>query len=142
MNPDRAFIERFKAYFGDLHQSDPSQLHSLYADSVVYRGPVQQFRGLVELEDYYASLIGNFSHCRYEFLDEVIGGQTACLKWVMHLDHPRLRNRAFCLRGASHLKWADRIRYQEDFYDSDALLREQLPILGNVTRWLKLRLAS
>ena len=142
MNPDRAFIERFKAYFRDLHQSNPSQLHSLYADSVVYTSPAQQFRGLVELEDYYASLIGNFSHCRYEFLDEVIGGQTACLKWAMHLDHPRLRNRALCLRGVSHLKWAERIRYQEDFYDSDALLREQLPILGNVTRWLKLRLAS
>ena len=142
MNPDRAFIERFKAYFRDLHQSDPSQLYSLYADSVVYRSPVKQFRGLVELEDYYASLTGNFSHCRYEFLDEVIEEQTACLKWVMHLDHPRLRSRSLCLRGVSHLKWADRIRYQEDFYDSDALLREQLPILGNVTRWLKLRLAS
>ncbi|MGD2173568.1 MAG: nuclear transport factor 2 family protein [Gammaproteobacteria bacterium] len=142
MNPDRAFIECFKAYFRGLHQSDPSQLQSLYADEVVYRGPVQQLRGLVELEDYYASLIGNFSHCRYEFLDEIIGEQTACLKWVLHLDHPRLRKRSFCLRGVSQLKWTDRIRYQEDFYDSDALLREQLPILGNVTRWLKLRLAS
>jgi hypothetical protein len=142
MNPDRAFIERFKAHFRDLYQSDLSQLHSLYADSVVYRSPVQQFRGLVELEDYYASLSANFSHCRYEFLDEVIGERNACLKWVMHLDHPRLRNRSLCLRGVSHLKWAERIRYQEDFYDSDALLRERLPILGNVTRWLKLRLAG
>lgn len=142
MNADRAFIERFKAFFRDFDQSDPSQLQSLYADNVVYKGPVQHFRGLVELEDFYASLIEDFEHCRYEFLDQQVGDQAAYLKWAMHFSHPRQHGRQHCLRGVSHLKWTDRIRYQEDFYDSDVLPGEQLPKLGNVTRWLKLRLAS
>jgi hypothetical protein len=42
----------------------------------------------------------------------------------------------------SHLKWDEKIRYQEDFYDTDALFLEQLPKFGNVRRWLRLRLAS
>jgi len=142
MNPDRAFIERFKAFFRDFHRSDPSQLQSLYADSIVYQGPARRLKGLVEIEDYYASLIDDFEHCRYEFLDEQVGEQSAYLKWTMHFSHPRLRNRQLCLRGVSHLKWTDRICYQEDIYDTDALLGEQLPTIGNVRRWLKLRLAS
>lgn len=142
MNPDRDFIERFKEYFSDFRRSDPGELQSLYSDSIVYRGPVRQARGLVELEDFFSSLAEDFSDCRYEFLDQQLGGQSAYLKWIMHFNQPRMRNRPHSLRGVSHLKWADRIHYQEDFYDPDALLREQLPKLGNVGRWLKLRLAS
>jgi hypothetical protein len=142
MNPDRAFIERFKAYFRDFHRSDPGQLQSLYADAVVYKGPTQQSRGLVELEDYYASLAADLRHCRFEFLDEQLGEQSAYLKWVMHFGHPRMPERAQSLRGVSHLKWSDRIHYQEDLYDADVMLREQLPKIGNVRRWLRLRLAS
>jgi hypothetical protein len=142
MNPDRALIERFKAYFREFHRSDPSQLQSLYADSIVYRAPAQQSRGLVELEDYYDALAADLLQCRFEFLDEQIGEQSAYLKWVMHFSHPRMRQSARSLRGVSHLKWTDRICYQEDFYDTDALHHAQLPKIGNVRRWLKLRLAS
>jgi hypothetical protein len=46
------------------------------------------------------------------------------------------------VRGVSHLKISDKIDYHEDFYDMGAMLYEQLPLLGSVTRWLRLRLAS
>ena len=142
MNSDRAFIERFKVYFGDFHRSDPGQLQSLYADGVVYKGPARHSRGLVELEDYFASLAEDLRHCRFEFLDEQLGERSAYLKWIMHFSHPRMHRRAQSLRGVSHLKWTDRICYQEDFYDTDAMLCAQLPKFGDVGRWLKLRLAS
>ena len=77
-----------------------------------------------------------------ELLDEVIGEKTAYVKWVMHFRHPRLGNRLISVRGVSHLKYGEKIEYHEDFYDMGAMLYEQLPVLGNVTRWLKLRLAS
>ena len=142
MNPDRAFIERFKAYFSIFRRSDPGDLHRYYADDIVYRGPAKQLRGLVELEDYYASLAADFRYCRFEFLDEQIGEQSAYLKWILHFSHCRQPERPQSLRGVSQLKWVGKIRYQEDFYDTDALLREQVPRFGNVRRWLKLRLAS
>jgi hypothetical protein len=82
------------------------------------------------------------SECRIEYLDEIIGDRSAYVKWVMHYRHPRLGNRLISVRGVSHLKFSDKIDFQEDFYDMGAMLYEQLPLLGNVTRWLKLRLAS
>ncbi len=142
MNSDRDLIERFKAYYRDLQRSDPSELHSLYADGIVFKGPSQRFRGLVELEDYHASLIEDFHYCRYEFLDEMVGADAAYLKWAMHFSQPGTGQHCHSLRGVSHLKWADRISYQEDFYDTDALARGQIPLVGNVRRWFGLRLVS
>jgi len=142
MNSDRAFIDRFKAYYRELHDSDPSQLQALYAGSVVYRAPSRQLRGLVELEDYHALLLEDFECCRFEFLDEIIGENTAYLKWIMHAGHPRASDPRRSVRGVSHLKWSERIHFQEDFYDTERVPREQAPLVDNVRRWLRPRLAG
>lgn len=142
MNKDIPLIERFKNYFKVLHDSDLSQLRTIYADNVVFKDPVHEIRGLVELEDYFNSMCADLSDCRFEYLDELVTDNAAYIKWVMHFKHPRLGNRLISVRGVSHLQLGDKIEFHEDFYDMGAMLYEQLPLLGNVTRWLKLRLAS
>ena len=142
MNTDTTLIERFKNYFKVLHDSDLSKLREVYSDQIVFKDPVHEMRGLVELEDYFTSLCSDLSECRFEYLDEIVSEQSAYVKWIMHFKHPRLGNRLISVRGVSHLKLGDKIEYHEDFYDMGAMLYEQLPLLGNVTRWLRLRLAS
>lgn len=142
MNNEAPFIERFKDYFRVLQDSDLSKLRDIYADNVVFKDPVHEIRGLVELEDYFTSMCADLSDCRFEYLDELVNGSSAYLKWVMHFKHPRLGNRLISVRGVSHLQFSDKIDFHEDFYDMGAMLYEQLPLLGNVTRWLRLRLAS
>jgi esterase/lipase superfamily enzyme len=137
-----SLIERFKTYFRVLHESDLSRLREIYSDQVLFKDPVHEIRGLVELEDYFTSLCTDLSDCRFEYLDEIISDHSAYLKWEMHFRHPRLGSRRISVRGVSHLRVSDKIDYHEDFYDMGAMLYEQLPVLGNVTRWLKLRLAS
>jgi hypothetical protein len=61
---------------------------------------------------------------------------------MMHFRHPGLGDRLISVRGVSHLQINDKIDYHEDFYDMGAMLYEQLPLIGTVTRWLRLRLAS
>ena len=142
MDTNTRLIERFKAYFKILHESDLSQLRDLYSEQILFKDPVHEIRGLVELEDYFTSLCADLSDCRFEYLDEMITDQAAYVKWVMHFKHPKLGNRLISVRGVSHLKISDKIDYHEDFYDMGAMLYEQLPLIGNVTRWLRLRLAS
>jgi hypothetical protein len=142
MDTNTLLIERFKAYFKILHKSDLSQLRDLYSQQILFKDPVHEIRGLVELEDYFTSLCADLSDCRFEYLDEMITDQAAYVKWMMHFKHPRLGNRLISVRGVSHLKISDKIDYHEDFYDMGAMLYEQLPLIGNVTRWLRLRLAS
>ncbi|HUV21107.1 MAG TPA: nuclear transport factor 2 family protein [Gammaproteobacteria bacterium] len=135
-------VERFKSYFKILHESDLSQLRDIYAEQILFKDPVHEIRGLVELEDYFTSLCADLSDCRFEYLDEMVSDRAAYVKWMMHFKHPRLGNRLISVRGVSHLKLGDKIEYHEDFYDMGAMLYEQLPLIGNVTRWLRLRLAS
>ena len=142
MTTNAPVLERFKFYFQVLHKADLSKLREIYDDQVLFRDPVHDMRGLVELEDYFTSMCADLTDCRFEYLDEVIGERTAYVKWVMHFRHPRLKNRLISVRGVSHLKFGEKIEYHEDFYDMGAMLYEQLPVLGNVTRWLRLRLAS
>ena len=142
MKQDKTLIEDFKSYFKALHESDLSRLRELYSEQIVFKDPVHEMRGLVELEDYFTSLCSDLSECRFEYLDEMLSAESAYVKWVMHFKHPRLGNRLISVRGVSHLKLDDKIEYHEDFYDMGAMLYEQLPLLGNVTRWLRLRLAS
>jgi hypothetical protein len=142
MNTNKPLIERFKSYFKNLHESDLSQLRDLYAEQILFKDPVHEIRGLVELEDYFTSMCADLSDCRFEYLDEMVSDQSAYVKWMMHFKHPRLGNRLISVRGVSHLKIGDKIEYHEDFYDMGAMLYEQLPLIGNVTRWLRLRLAS
>jgi esterase/lipase superfamily enzyme len=142
MNNSKPLLLLFKDYFKVLHDSDLSRLRDLYDEEIVFKDPVHEIRGLVELEDYFTSMCSDLSDCRFEYLDELIGEDAAYVKWVMHFKHPKLGNRLISVRGVSHLKIGDKIEFHEDFYDMGAMLYEQLPLLGNVTRWLRLRLAS
>jgi hypothetical protein len=142
MTTNTPLTERFKTYFRVLHEADLSQLRDIYSDQVLFKDPVHEIRGLVELEDYFTALCSDLSDCRFEYLDQIVGDRSAYVKWIMHFRHPRLGNRLISVRGVSHLRGSDKIDYHEDFYDMGAMLYEQLPLLGNVTRWLRLRLAS
>ena len=142
MTTNKQLVDQLKSYYKDLHAADLSKLHSIYADNVTFKDPVHKIQGLVDLEDYFQALCSDLSDCRFEFLDELVSEGSAYIKWVMHFRHPKLGNRLISVRGVSHLNFSDRIDFQEDFYDMGAMLYEQLPLLGNVTRWLRHRLAN
>ena len=135
-------LKEFKDHFKDLQQADWSLLGELYADDIVFKDPVHELRGLVILEDYFTTLCTDLVDCRFEYLDQVVSDDAAYLKWIMHFRHPRLGKDVIDVRGVSHLRWSEKIDFHEDFYDMGAMLYERLPVLGNVTRWLRLRLAS
>ena len=140
MNND--LLERLKDNFKDLQKADWSKLGEIYANDVLFKDPVHELRGLVSLEDYLSSMCTDLTDCRFEYLDQLVSGNSAYLKWEMHFKHPRLGQAIIDVRGVSHIRWTDKIDYHEDFYDLGAMLYERLPLLGNVTRWIKLRLAS
>jgi len=139
---DNELLESFKSSFKDLKKADWSQLGNFYADNILFRDPVHELHGLVTLEDYFNTMCADLIVCRFEFLDQVADDNSAYLKWIMHFRHPRLGNEIIDVRGVSHLRWTDKIEFHEDSYDMGAMLYERLPVLGNVTRWLRLRLAS
>ena len=142
MTANNDLLVRFKDNFKDLKKADWSQLGELYADDILFKDPVHELRGLVILEDYFTTLCADLTECRFEYLDQLECDNSCYVKWIMHFTHPKLGKDPIDVRGVSHIRWSDKIDFQEDFYDMGAMLYERLPVLGNVTRWLRLRLAS
>ena len=137
-----ALLERFKDTFKDLGKTDWSLLGEIYADDVLFKDPVHELRGLVVLENYFTDLCANLIECRFEYLDQITSDDAAYLKWIMYFRHPRLGDDMIDVRGVSHIRWSNKIEYHEDFYDMGAMLYERLPVLGGITRWLRMRLAG
>ena len=62
-------VDNFKSFYRRFHQSNLSELQTLYAADVVFKDPVHEIRGLVAVEDYMAELMRELSACRFEYLD-------------------------------------------------------------------------
>lgn len=134
-------IQAFKALYECLDETSIAKLDRVYAKGVHFKDPVHDIEGLVALQDYLSAQSQGLTDCRFEYLDELISDNNAYIKWIMRFRHPSLGNRLISVRGVSHLHFSDQIDFHEDLYDMGALLYEQVPLLGAVTRWLKNRLA-
>jgi esterase/lipase superfamily enzyme len=141
MNND--IIDLFKHSYQDMTLMDLSKLDRIYSDTILFKDPVHEVRGLVALQDYLADVSSNIDECRFEFLDEMLSESGAYLKWNMHFRHPKLASgKLLSVRGVSQIHFGERIFYHEDIYDMGAMVYEHVPIVGGLTRWLKGRLAT
>lgn len=137
-----ALIDSFKSLYRDLSKADLSRMDNIYSDGVVFKDPIHEVSGLVALQDYMSNVCTDLSLCQFEYLDEVVQGGSAYIKWIMHFRHPKLGDGIISLRGVSHLTFSDKIDFHEDFYDMGAMLYEHIPLLGTAVRCIKKRMMS
>lgn len=135
-------VKLFKAYYADLMQADFDSLAQIYDARIRFCDPVHAVVGLDQLQCYMEALCEQLQHCHFEYLDELIGNGQAYIKWNMYFSHRKLGAETICVRGMSQILFDERITYHEDVYDMGAMLYENLPLLGPVTRLLKRRLAG
>lgn len=134
-------LNDFKQLYQTLDESSIARLDQVYASGVKFKDPVHDIEGVVALQDYLSAQAEGLTECRFEYLDELIGDNSAYIKWIMRFRHEKLGNRLISVRGVSHLHFNDKIDFHEDVYDMGAMLYDQIPVLGRLTRWLKARLA-
>ncbi|WP_323844595.1 nuclear transport factor 2 family protein [Microbulbifer magnicolonia] len=136
-------IQDLQQYYSDYLAGDPVQLARLYREDVIFRDPLHRIEGLPALQRYFAAMRSGLLECRFEFDDASVADHSACLPWHMHYAHRSLNGgRPLSLRGCSLLRFADKVYYQEDFYDLGAMVYERVPLLGALVRGVKSRLAG
>jgi hypothetical protein len=136
-------VEQLKFVYRNFSSQSLVQLPSIYRDDVVFVDPVHRLQGLAALHGYLAGMVNNLAHCEFVYDAQTVAGDSACICWNMHFRHESLRGgAALSLRGISRICFDDRIYYHEDFYDLGAMLYENVPLVGGITRFLKRRLAS
>ena len=135
-------LENFKIFFRDYKRLPVDDLDKLYEDSVVFRDPVQEIRGITALHSYLAATREMVTSCRFEYLDQLSGHDNAYIKWNMHFTHSKFANKPLLVRGVSHIQFNQRIFYHEDIYDLGEMIYDNLPLLGSATRYLKNRMKA
>lgn len=128
-------VEEYKHRFRYLQDTDLSRLRFLYAENVVFRERYREIRGLVALEDHYASMCADLTEMRFEFTDQLIGERSAYIKWKLHYRTGASLTGLLTLSGVSHLQIGERIEFQENFYDLAEHDPRTLPRLNSLSRW-------
>ena len=142
MQPGKQLIEQFKQFYQDVKQPQLDKIADLYADHILFKDPVHQLRGIESVHAYLSSMCVNVTSGHFEYLDQVIGENTAYIKWNMHFRHKSLGDKLVTVRGMTQVQFNERVYFHEDVYDLGEMLYEQVPLLGGVVRKLKKRLAS
>jgi len=137
------WVQDVMSLYTEFDASKAELLRQLYADEVVFTDPIHQVAGIGDLENYFKHISQGLSFCEFEFFDTCAVDDCAWLKWVMRFSHPRLgAKKVISISGATELKRHKKIYSHTDFYDLGAMLYEHVPILGQVTKVLKQRLAN
>lgn len=135
--------QQFRYLYENYMQINASKVSVIYSNDIVFKDPVHEIQGLERLQNYFANVSTNLTHCQFVFIDELISETSAHITWEMHFQHPKIKsNKPTILRGMSFIRFDEKIYYHEDSYDLGAMLYDNLPVLGSMTKWLKKRLSQ
>lgn len=135
--------QQFRYLYENYMQLNAAKISAIYSDAIIFKDPVHEIQGLNRLQDYFAKVSVNLTHCHFVFIDELVTDECAHITWEMHFQHPKIKaNKPTMLRGMSFIRFDEKITYHEDSYDLGAMLYDNLPIIGNMTQWIKRRLSN
>lgn len=133
------WLDSFIFVYQKLSTDNLSMLKDLYHKDVTFIDPMHKVEGFDNLYKYFSNLYQNLNACDFIIDDVVWEDSKASVFWTMSYLHPKLnKGKRVQVRGTSHIKGqANRVIYHRDYLDLGAMLYEQLPIFGKLTKWIK-----
>lgn len=138
-----SMIERIKTLYAELGPDNVTRerLAQVYGQQVVFIDPMHRIDGLDQLERYFVNLYRNLDDINFRYLSHWEKDGEAMLRWEMTYAHPKVASgRAISIPGVTYLQFDDRIQLHQDYFDSNQMLFDHLPVLGSILGWLKGRL--
>jgi len=138
-----SIIERIQTTYTDLNAEtlQSGLLGELYDRNVVFVDPLHRIEGLPALQRYFEGLYRNVIDISFRYLTHWEGDGKAMLRWEMEFRHPKLhRGNPITVPGVTYLRFNDKVTWHQDYFDSNQMIFDHLPILGSALGWLKGRL--
>jgi steroid delta-isomerase len=134
-------LDAIKRYYEGLQCADLARLGEYYGQNAYFRDPFNEVRGLPALHRVLEHMFESLDEPRFEFLDSFQAQGQAFLTWDFRF---RLRGRALCVHGSSHLKFDahGKVSHHRDYWDAAEQVWERVPVLGCLMRVLRKRLAT
>ncbi|TMM43132.1 nuclear transport factor 2 family protein [Colwellia ponticola] len=138
------WLSNFVTVYQKLSTDNLQLLSTIYHEQVTFIDPIHKVEGFDDLYQYFTNLYQNLSSCDFIIDDVIWQGSQASIFWTMSYKHPKL-NKGNCVivLGSSHIQGADsKVIYHRDYLDLGAMLYEQLPVFGKLTKWIKNKAAN
>ena len=134
-----------KKIFEQFDPKKPIPLEGVYSDQCVFQDPFHRIQGRKAVEEYLFRLNQNLNFCKFEFSDQIEGGDSAALVWLMSAELRMPKRRKIFLEGVTHLKFDSNsglVILHKDYYDAGEMLYEQIPALKSVIQAIKARVGN
>ena len=136
----RNFVDGYQL----LSTSNLDLLANIYHKNITFIDPMHQVKGIHDLAKYFEGLYQNLLTCDFVINNVIVQANEAAVFWTMSYRHPKLnKGKLVTIMGSSYLKGQqDKVIYHQDYLDLGAMLYEQIPLFGKLTKWVKTKAAS
>lgn len=134
-------VERYAEFFACMSPTDLDRLHEVFAPQARFKDPFNDVLGLEAIRAVFAHMYNTCVEPRFVVLETSGSDELAWLRWRFEFSARGLG--AMRIEGASRVRFDGLGRAVEhiDYWDAGELF-EAMPLLGNVLRWLRMRLSS
>ena len=140
VSPDTPiWLNNFVEIYQSLSKNNLDLLLEIYDKNIIFIDPIHQVEGIDELYKYFQSLYENLTTCDF-IIEHIISSQDqAAIYWKMTYQHSKLNKGELVeVYGNSLIKGeGSRVLYHRDYLDLGAMLYEQIPVFGSLTKWIK-----
>lgn len=138
------WLKQFVEGYQTLSTANLDILSAIYHKDVTFIDPIHKLEGLEQLHSYFQGLYQNLSSCKFDIERVIVQDHEAAIYWQMRYQHPKLnKGKVVTVSGNSHIKGNDdKIVYHRDYLDLGAMLYEQIPVFGRLTKWIKTRASN
>ncbi|TEW55259.1 nuclear transport factor 2 family protein [Psychromonas sp. RZ22] len=135
------WLSEFVSIYQQLSTDNLHLLNVIYHQDVVFADPMHEVKGLIALHCYFEGLYQNLTSCDFVIEHVIEQGNSAAIYWQMTYQHPKLnKGKVVTVYGNSRLlEQDDKVIYHRDFLDLGSMLYEQIPLLGQLIKWVKNR---
>lgn len=132
-------LEQVVAFYQTLKLDTVQQVNQLYASDAFFKDPFNEVRGNVAITAIFRHMFVQLEAPRFVVTEHILRDDSAFLVWNFYFRMKRFNRAEQCIRGASHLRFAQngQVCFHRDYWDAAEELYEKLPLLGSLMRYLK-----
>jgi steroid delta-isomerase len=132
-------LEAVIHFFDHIAVDSIHRLAELYTEDAYFKDPFNEVRGIEKITPIFTHMFTQVDAPRFVVTGSVLQDDQAFLTWDFLFRMKRFSVEEQCIRGATHIRFADdgRIEFHRDYWDAAEELYEKLPVLGALMRFLK-----
>ncbi len=136
-------VNSFKELYQTLNKDNihDGLIPKVYRNDIQFKDSFHELDGIENFTKYCDSVYENVIYSTFDFHNEMISDDQAMLTWTMNYAHPKLNGgNNIAVKGASHIRYSDKVFLHQDYIDGGELLYEHIPILSWIIKKLKSRM--